>query len=203
MLTICPSCGSSNRVAGFQRASRGIWRCGRCGHTLEELAADEMFTKVFVSDAGTWEMVILGGACILTAILAAVATVFLDSGTRWALGGIRIVLFPCLLGGMLIGFALRFFSLGNRSKSAFIVLGVITFYAIRWWCILGYPATLQQLGTLLLEHSHRPFDLLAGGQVGSKHAHAEMTGSVFWFWLLFLLDAVGVIQGVRYGCGDE
>jgi hypothetical protein len=165
--------------------------------------ADEMFSKVFVSDAVTWERVILGGACILIAILAAVATVLLDSGTRWALGGIRIVLFPCLLGGMLIGFALRFFSLGNRYEIVFIVLGVITFYAVRWWIILDYPTTLQQMGTLLLEHSHKSFDLAAGGRVGSTHAHTEMTGSVFWFWLLFLLDAVGVIQGARIGHGDE
>jgi hypothetical protein len=59
------------------------------------------------------------------------------------------------------------------------------------------------MGTLLLEHSHKSFDLAAGGRVGSTHAHTEMTGSVFWFWLLFLLDAVGVIQGVRIGHGDE
>jgi hypothetical protein len=145
----------------------------------------------------------LGGASILTAVLAAIITVVLDAGLRWVLGGMRIVFFPCLLGGMLVGLAVRLFSTGNRNESAFIVLGGITLYMVRWWIILDCPPTFQQMGASLYEYSHRPFSLSMGGKIGGEHAHIETAGGVIWFWLLFLLDVAGVFQGALFGARGE
>jgi hypothetical protein len=151
-----------------------------------------MFASVIVSDAGAWDMVTAAGASILVAALAAILTVVLDAGVRWAFGELRIVFFPCLLGGMLVGLTLRLLSPGSRSELMLIVLGAGILYVVRWWLILDYPMTFQQTWASLREYSHGPFSLSAGGRLGGRHAHAETAGNVTWFWVLFLLDAAAV-----------